>query len=329
MAEGGFQRPVSSTAAYYEGSPPPIESPRRSLEGPSFWQFMVAGSVAGMAEHMAMFPLDTLKTRMQVAASTGGSLHAAVGRTFISMMKSEGPLGFYKGIAAMGLGAGPAHAVYFSVYEVCKEKLGGNAAGHRPLAHAAAGVAATVASDAVLTPMDVVKQRLQLRSSPYVGVADCMKRMAREEGLGAFYASYRTTIVMNAPFTAVYFSTYEAAKKILSGMYSPEKASEEHLFVHVTAGGAAGALASAVTTPLDVVKTRLQCQGVCGADTFTSTSILKATQKIVAKEGIAALLRGLKPRMLFHAPAAAICWSTYEASKNLLQHWNVKQQAEN
>jgi len=32
---------------------------------------------------------------------------------------------------------------------------------------------------------------------------------------------------------------------------------------------------------------------------------------------------------LFHAPAAAICWSTYEASKNFLQHWNVKQQAEN
>jgi solute carrier family 25 iron transporter 28/37 len=41
---------------------------------------------------------------------------------------------------------------------------------------------------------------------------------------------------------------------------SPDKVDEEHLLVHVTAGGAAGALASAVTTPLDVVKTRLQCQ---------------------------------------------------------------------
>jgi solute carrier family 25 iron transporter 28/37 len=58
---------------------------------------------------------------MQVAASTEGSLHTAVGRTFISMMKSEVPLGFYRGIAAMGFGAGPAHVVYFSVYEVCKE----------------------------------------------------------------------------------------------------------------------------------------------------------------------------------------------------------------
>eukprot|EP01018_Ginkgo_biloba_P004584 Gb_38632 [translate_table: standard] len=55
-------------------------------------------------------------------------------------------------------------------------------------------------------------------------------------------------------------------------------------------------------------------QGVCGADTFTSSSIGNAVQKIVAKEGPAALMRGLTPRMLFHAPAAAICWSTYEAS---------------
>lgn len=159
----------------------------------------------------------------------------------------------------MGLGAGPAHAVYFSVYETCKRKFGGDRPGHHPAAHAAAGVVATTASDAVLTPMDVVKQRLQLNRSPYRGVRDCMVRMIREEGFGAFYASYRTTVVMNAPFTAVHFSTYEAVKKVLSEV-SPENANEERIIVHVTAGGAAGALASAVTTPLDVVKTRLQCQ---------------------------------------------------------------------
>ncbi len=47
--------------------------------------------------------------------------------------------------------------------------------------------------------------------------------------------------------------------QILGELY-PEYASEEHLAIHLTAGGAAGALASAVTTPLDVIKTRLQCQ---------------------------------------------------------------------
>ncbi|KAI7987015.1 Mitoferrin [Camellia lanceoleosa] len=295
-----------------------------SLDGLSFWKYMAAGSVAGMVEHMAMFPVDTLKTRMQMAGATSppplpGHSAAQFSRFFASIVRTEGPLGLYRGIAAMGLGAGPAHAVYFSVYETCKQKLGGNRPGHHLLVHAASGVVATTASDAVLTPMDVVKQRLQLRSSPYGGVRDCVVKMFREEGIRAFYASYKTTIVMNAPFTAVHFSTYEALKKFL-GEVSPENASEERILVHLTAGGAAGALASAVTTPLDVVKTRLQCQGVCGADTFSSGSIHIALRQIVAKEGPQALLRGLKPRVLFHTPAAAICWSTYEAMKNFLHH---------
>ncbi|KAF9596432.1 hypothetical protein IFM89_011261 [Coptis chinensis] len=116
---------------------------------------------------------------------------------------------------------------------------------------------------------------------------------------------------MNAPFTAVHFATYEVMKKVLSEI-SSENASEEQILVHLTAGGVAGALASTVTTLLDVVKTRLQCQGVCGAEKFNNTSIQMALKQIVAKEGPQALLRGLKLRVLFHAPAAAICWSTYD-----------------
>ncbi|KAF9614580.1 hypothetical protein IFM89_019327 [Coptis chinensis] len=234
-------------------------------DGMGFWKFMLAGSVAGMVEHMAMFPVDTLKTRMQMLGTTSTASSSAhrhnAGKVFSSIMRKEGPLGFYRGIGAIGLGAGPAHAVYFTVYEVSKEKLGGNRPGHHPLAHAASGVLATTASDVVLTPLDVVKQRLQLKKSPYSGVKDCVTRMLKEEGFRAFYASYRTTVVMNAPFTAMHFATYEAMKKALSEI-SPENASEEQILVHLTAGGAAGALASAVTTPLDVVKTRLQCQAI-------------------------------------------------------------------
>lgn len=292
------------------------------LDGLSFWKYMVAGSVAGMVEHMAMFPIDTLKTRMQMltATSSPSSHSVQFTRLFTSIVRTEGPVGLYRGLAAMGLGAGPAHAVYFSVYETCKRKFGGAQPGHHPLVHAAAGVVATTASDAVFTPMDVVKQRLQLQRSPYGGVRDCVVRMVREEGIRAFYASYKTTVVMNAPFTAVHFSTYEAVKKLLTEV-SLEGASEEGILVHLAAGGAAGALASAVTTPLDVVKTRLQCQGVCGADSFSTDSIWMALKQIVAKEGPRALLQGLKPRVLFHTPAAAICWSTYEAMKKFVQHF--------
>lgn len=112
--------------------------------------------------------------------------------------------------------------------------------------------------------------------------------------------------------------------QVLGDIY-PAYADEEHLLIHITAGGAAGALASAVTTPLDVIKTRLQCQGVCGADRYANGSVLAAARTIIQREGPLALLKGMRPRMLFHTPAAAICWSTYEAGKSFLQRWNDDQ----
>jgi solute carrier family 25 iron transporter 28/37 len=188
-------------------------------DGLGFGQYMLAGSVAGMVEHMAMFPVDLVKTRMQMLQSAGGSAHSAVYKAFFAIMKKEGPLGLYRGIGAMGLGAGPAHAVYFAAYETLKERFGGNKSGYHPVAHAFAGAGATIASDAVFTPMDVVKQRLQLRHSPYSSVLDCIRKTMKEEGFSAFYKSYRTTVVMNIPFTAVHFAAYEAGKKVYTSSW--------------------------------------------------------------------------------------------------------------
>nr|AAM62642.1 putative mitochondrial carrier protein [Arabidopsis thaliana] len=288
-----------------------------------FWQLMVAGSIAGSVEHMAMFPVDTVKTHMQALRSCPIK-PIGIRQAFRSIIKTDGPSALYRGIWAMGLGAGPAHAVYFSFYEVSKKFLsGGNP--NNSAAHAISGVFATISSDAVFTPMDMVKQRLQIGNGTYKGVWDCIKRVTREEGFGAFYASYRTTVLMNAPFTAVHFTTYEAVKRGLREMF-PEHAvgveDEEGWLIYATAGAAAGGLAAAVTTPLDVVKTQLQCQGVCGCDRFKSSSISDVFRTIVKKDGYRGLARGWLPRMLFHAPAAAICWSTYETVKSFFQDLN-------
>ncbi|XP_059668061.1 uncharacterized protein LOC132313350 [Cornus florida] len=315
---------TTSDADFRDFHPEISVSQSPSHDGLEFWQFMIAGSIAGSVEHMAMFPVDTLKTRMQaIGPSSCPSSSLTLRQSLGSILKLEGPAVLYRGIAAMGLGAGPAHAVYFSVYEYSKKFLSTENR-NNSAAHAVSGVCATVVSDAVITPMDMVKQRLQLKSSPYKGLGDCVRRVLVEEGIGAFYKSYRTTVVMNAPFTAVHFATYEAAKRGLMEV-SPESASEdETLVVHATAGAVAGALAAAVTTPLDVVKTQLQCQGVCGCDRFSSSSIGDVVRSIVQKDGYGGLMRGWIPRMLFHAPAAAICWSTYEAAKTFFQELNAK-----
>ena len=73
---------------------------------------------------------------------------------------------------------------------------------------------------------------------------------------------------MNIPFTAVHFSVYETAKIFLRGH------EEESLPVQLIAGGTAGAAAAASTNPLDVVKTRLQLEGVNSATRYNTTSVV-------------------------------------------------------
>lgn len=117
---------------------------------------------------------------------------------------------------------------------------------------------------------------------------------------------------MNAPFMSVQVAVYESTK-ILMGAEE-----NDSLSIQLTAGGVAGAMAAAITTPLDVVKTRLQTEGVTSNTIYRHTGVLSVLQQIVREEGKQVIWRGLKPRVMFHVPSAAICWGTYETMKELL-----------
>jgi len=69
-----------------------------------------------------------------------------------------------------------------------------------------------VFADAVLTPMDAVKQKRQLGLRHYSGTFDCARRVIATEGVRALYAGYLTTLVMNVPYSFIYFATYDGCR---------------------------------------------------------------------------------------------------------------------
>ena len=338
-----------------------------------FWHHMLAGSAAGVMEHTAMFPLDTYKVgetadaaRWQPPACVAPqpspvfmsnacvvaqtycqtTRERASASSFLRMVKENGLARMWRGVTAMFVACIPSHAAYFSIYEISKEMLGANLPGHHPVQAATAGVLATTLHDAVLTPMDVVKQRLQL--GYYSGVVDCVRTIVREEGAVALFRSYPTTVLMNVPYASLVVSSNESVKKLLN------PSGELNMPVYLFAGAVSGAVASFFTNPLDVVKTRLQTQSLrttiapaapsstaLPTDRFKANfssfrlqqvanlytglprrpeyhSAWDAAGKIYASEGFSGFFKGARARMLVHTPSMAISWSTYELVKSAL-----------
>lgn len=79
--------------------------------------------------------------------------------------------------------------------------------------------------------MDAVKQKRQLGVKQYSGTFDCMKRVVATEGIRALYAGYITTLVMNVPYSFVYFATYDTCRQ-----YTHSGTSSYQLGAHLISG---------------------------------------------------------------------------------------------
>lgn len=88
-------------------------------------------------------------------------------------------------------------------------------------------------------------QRLQMHKSKYLNVRHCAKSIWRQEGLRGFYASYSTTVLMNVPFMAIHFASYESLKRFLV-----DTTRHDGTMQHLLAGAGAGALGGMVSNPL-------------------------------------------------------------------------------
>ena len=161
----------------------------------------------------------------------------------------------------------------------------------------------------------VVKQRMQVFNSPYKSCLDCIRSIEHSEGIRAFYRSYGTQLTMNIPFVSLHFVVYESAQDLINParQYNP--------LSHVVSGAAAGAIAAAATTPLDVCKTLLNTQaahatgGVAHNAGVVVNGLLEAVATVYRCRGVRGYFGGVTARVVFQTPATAISWSVYEFFK--------------
>lgn len=296
---------------------------------------LVAGAFAGIMEHTIMFPIDSIKTRMQTLKIKSSE---SIISSFSKISATEGPLALWRGVSSVILGAGPAHAIYYMVFESTKTTLCNNLLKHshngandesdnipninniqnisnfmvtnekHPLIASISGVAATITSDALMTPFDVIKQRMQNNNVKSLkSILTTSSYIYRTEGMKSFFISYPTTLILSIPFAALNFGIYEFSSDYLNPdqIYNP--------MIHCVSGGISGAFAAAVTTPLDCIKTVLQTKSIQNAN-----SMISAAKGLYNQNGLSAFARGLKPRVVFNVPATAISWTAYEMAKAYL-----------
>ncbi|RWR95622.1 Mitochondrial carrier protein [Cinnamomum micranthum f. kanehirae] len=262
---------------------------------------VIAGGAAGVVVETALYPIDTIKTRLQ--ASRGG------GKIFLK--------GLYSGLAGNLAGVLPASAIFVGVYEPTKQKLlkifPENLSA---LAHLTAGAIGGAASSLVRVPTEVVKQRMQ--TGQFASAPDAVRLIVAKEGFKGLYAGYGSFLLRDLPFDAIQFCLYEqlrigyklAARRDLN---DPENA---------IIGAFAGAITGAITTPLDVVKTRLMVQG--SANQYKG--IFDCVQTVVKEEGPTALLKGIGPRVLWIGIGGSIFFSVLERTKLFLSQRRDKAQ---
>lgn len=254
----------------------------------------------------------------------------------------------WRGVQTMATGCVPAHALYFSSYEFTKTSLshttvhpttGATQTHLGTLGASAAGAVSTFFHDLVMTPMDTVKQRMQL--GHYNNMGHAFSHILLHEGWAGLYRSFGVTLLTNLPYGMVMVSTNEFLRNTLLGIQTNRHNQRDRpldLSIIMLSGCGAGTVAAAATAPLDRVKTRLQTQTFAHSQPIYQdavkpcpkakaaiiqpqlryTGLTDAFQSIVKEEGIMGLWRGLAPRMMTHGPAVAISWTAYETAKRWL-----------
>ncbi|KAK4340899.1 hypothetical protein RND71_039400 [Anisodus tanguticus] len=247
---------------------------------------------------MAKFTNDIHK-RALIGAGGGG-----IAGAFTYTFQSKGILGFYSGVSAVIIGSTASSAVYFGTCEFDKSILSKFPQYPSVLIPPTAGAMGNIVSSAIMVPKELITQRMQAGA---------------KDGILGLYAGYSATLLRNLPAGVLSYSSFEYLKAaVLSNM----KKERLEPFQSVCCGALAGGISVSLTTPLDVVKTRLMTQ-------VHSDGISTIVKQILKEEGRVGFTRGMGPRVLHSACFSALGYFAFETARLTILDQYLKHELEN
>lgn len=258
-------------------------SPLSTILSSSKWtSTFAAAALGGAIADILTYPADALSTLLQ-------------SRGFPTDF-----IGLYRGYWAMAIFGTPAYAAYFGSYDYLKESHGIN-----PVV---AGCLAEFSGGLFFVPAEILKKRAVLRQKGYTKATEIPRTILgvlRKEGIRGFYVGYVASVATWMPFSGIYFGTFEKSKQCL-----PEKK-----WTDLAAGAIAGSFAAVITSPIDMVATRVQTR-------YNGATTAPAVVADILKENnyqplrvVRAMFKAAPGRVLWLSPHAAISIASFQYLK--------------
>ncbi|XP_056383057.1 solute carrier family 25 member 45 [Hyla sarda] len=277
----------------------------------------IAGWISGALGIVVGHPIDTVKVRLQTLSRYRGIVDCIV-KTY----KKETILGFYKGMGFPVGSVAVSNSLMFGSYSnallyitgtECKDWKNRPQNQHVFVAGCISGWVQVYFT----APVDLIKVRLQNQTQSfkrkaktdnlqarYHGPFHCAVSILKTEGITGLYRGSTALLFRDVPTCGIYFLTY---KVICEWMTSDGKTPDP--WTMLFAGGCAGTLGWASANPLDVIKSRLQMDGIQGVQ---YRGIFDCISKSIKQEGFCVLCKGLTANSLRAFPVNAVTFLSYE-----------------
>jgi solute carrier family 25 (mitochondrial S-adenosylmethionine transporter), member 26 len=255
--------------------------------------------MAGMFVDIVLFPLDTIKTRIQ----------ATIKGQKIDYVKKAGNVSKYSGLKSQVFASFPAAAAFFSTYDFTKYILLDKFKVKQDyIVHMCGAILGEASQVLIRNPFELIKQNMQI--GKYNSIKESLVNIFKEGGFRGLYRGYFITVLREIPFGIIQYPLYE---KFRNQRKNKNPNGELNTLDFCISGAKAGGIAAFVTTPIDVIKTRIMTYG-----SFDLARIKIVVQNIYTEEGLSKFFSGVHIRVTYITIGGMIFFGTNEVCKKFL-----------